>query len=328
MTGFRKEATYVKKYGEEIGKQKFQKVLAHRDSRLHRRSVDESMMVTCELCKKQFKRITRTHLAHSCIESITTAEYLQRFPDTSLMSSDLKSLYRNTKETIIEKYGEDNGSKKWKDYCSVQSLTNSFEYKAEKYNLTREEFNSYNTNRSSTLENFIARHGEEAGLLKWDEYRERQRYTTSIGYFIEKYGEVVGIEKYENFCKGRNMIDKLQSKIEVEAYRELSVYLDTLEQSVRLDNIYYGPYDYGNISEKKLIEFYGTYWHADPRFYDSHTMLLQKNQTAKQIWARDQAKRTFATNNGFYVYVIWEHDWRKNKQQTIENILRWWNDNK
>lgn len=328
MTGFTKEATYVKKYGEEIGKQKFQKVLVQRESRLHRRAPNESSTVMCEMCKKRFKRITRTHLAHSCTESITTNEYLQRFPGAILMSDELKKLYSNTKETIIEKYGEDNGSKKWKDYCLVQAVTNTLNYKTEKYNLTREEFDSYNKSRSATLENFIARHGEEAGLLKWDEYRERQRYTTSMGYFIEKYGQEIGVQKYENFCKCRNMVDRAQSKIEVATYHELSVYLTTLQQSVRLDNIYYGPYDYGNVSEKKLIEFYGTYWHADPRFYDSHTMFLQKKQTAAQIWARDQAKRTFATNKGFCVYIIWEHDWRKNKQQTIENILRWWDENK
>lgn len=326
MSGFRKESFYIEKYGEIEGKKKYQHVLDQRESRSHRRTTS-GPSIKCMVCGGLFKRITRSHLLNSCIDRISTSEYLQRFPNATLVSPELKKLYSNTKDSIVSKYGITTGEKKWKEYCEVQALTNTFEYKAEKYNMSNDEFASYNKNRATTLENFIIRHGEELGLNKWNEYCDRQKYTTSIAYFIEKYGYDEGTLKYHNFCAGRSMVNKIQSAIELEVYDELRLVLTNLELSVILDNPHYGPYDYGNLDFKKLIEFYGTYWHADPRFYDSDHILTQKNQTSSQIQARDRAKQTYATNRGYKVYVIWEHDWRKNKQQTITNILRWWNEN-
>ena len=102
--------------------------------------------------------------------------------------------------------------------------------------------------------------------------------------------------------------------------------LPGIELSIRLPNIYYGPYDYGNIEKRKLVEFYGTYWHADPRFFDKDHKHLQKNQSAAQIQSRDQAKRTYAINQGFTIFVIWEHDWYKNKASVLEHIKGYWNE--
>jgi hypothetical protein len=325
MPGFRKELFYIEKYGADIGKQKYQQVLKQRESRVDRRSTHA--LVQCQLCKKEFKRITRTHLKNTCIESITTNEYLKRFPTAELVSPALKMLYSNTKKSIIEKYGDETGQRKWHEYCDTQSVTNTFEYKAEKFNMTRERFDDYNKRRAATLNNFISRHGEEPGLIKWREYCERQRYTTSINYFIEKYGAETGTKEYQEFCIGRSMVNKIQSKIEIAAYTELQPLLQNLEISVRLSNPHYGPYDFGNLSKKKLIEFYGTYWHADPRFFEASHFFSQKNQTSAQIRARDQAKKSYALSNGFELQVIWEHDWQKNKQQVINNLTIWWNNN-
>ena len=324
MTGFRKESFYIEKYGDTIGKQKYQQVLKQRESRLARRSAGDDL-VQCRLCNKEFKRITRTHLKHSCIESITTEEYLKRFPTAELVAPTLKKLYSNTKDSIIEKYGDKLGKEKWQSYCDIQAVTNTFEYKAAKHNISKSEFDSYNTKRAATLRNFISRHGEEDGLIKWYEYCERQRYTTSIDYFIEKYGVESGTKKYQEFCFSRNMGNKVQSKIELSAYTELKQVLQDLEISVKLSNPYYGPYDFGSLTKKKLIEFYGTYWHADPRFFEAEHFFSQKNQTAAQIRARDQAKRSYALSSGFEIQIIWEHDWQKNKPQVISNLTSWWN---
>lgn len=108
-----------------------------------------------------------------------------------------KSKSAITLENMILKYGVDEGNKRWNSYREKQALTNTFEYKRDKYGWTREQFDEYNKSRSVTLENLIKRHGEEKGRLKWDKYCERQRYAgCQIEYFIEKYGEQEGIEKY------------------------------------------------------------------------------------------------------------------------------------
>lgn len=49
-----------------------------------------------------------------------------------------------TKEHWILMFGEEEGLKKWNHYCELQSKSNTFEYKKEKYGWTKEDFDAYN----------------------------------------------------------------------------------------------------------------------------------------------------------------------------------------
>ena len=103
-----------------------------------------------------------------------------------------------TKEHWILMFGEEEGLKKWNHYCELQSKTNTFEYKKEKYGWTKEDFDAYNKTRAITLENQIAKYGEEEGTKRFKEYCDKQSYAgCKLEYFIEKYGEVEGKKKYE-----------------------------------------------------------------------------------------------------------------------------------
>jgi G:T-mismatch repair DNA endonuclease (very short patch repair protein) len=336
MTGNRTKQFYIEKFGEELGTQKYQNLLNQRMARATRRTIDfaatedavnEGNAVKCCGCGKIFKRITPTHLRTGCKESMIISEYQLRYPNTEIIAANLKKLASNTQETILAKYGEEIGIQKWQSYCDIQAETNTFEYKAEKYNMTKEEFDGYNKSRSVTLENLVKRHGEEIGLEKWDEYCERQRYTTTHEYFVSEYGEVDGTEKWQNFCYHRNFTNKFQSKIEMAVYQNLKEIIPELEVSIILNDVYYGPYDYGNNDKRRVIEFYGSYWHADPKKYSASEFFIQKNQTAAQIWARDKAKQTYAKNQGYQVLVIWENDWYNDKQTVIDTVKKWWNEN-
>ena len=212
---------------------------------------------------------------------------------------------RVTKENMISKYGETEGLVKWKEYLAKQSYTNSKEYHIEKFGKTEEEWIQYNKNRSVTKENMISRYGETKGLVKWEEYIERQRYTNSKEYYIEKfgenweeelnktnsakaitlenmvlkYGEVEGKEKYFKSLGGRkngysimasNFFKKLESLI-IQDFPHLE------------ENIYYLPknkefyihkgnkaYFYDFVISQNInicIEFYGDVFHANPDIY-------------------------------------------------------------
>jgi len=78
-------------------------------------------------------------------------------------------------ESFIRRYGEEEGRKKYKEYCERQAYTNSLEYKKEKYGWSEEEFKKYNQSRAVTLENLIKRYGEEEGRKRWQEYVEKQK---------------------------------------------------------------------------------------------------------------------------------------------------------
>jgi hypothetical protein len=51
-----------------------------------------------------------------------------------------------------------------------------------------------------------------------------------------------------------------------------------------------------------LIEFNGTYWHRDYRFY-------QIDEISQKIHDKDELKKNIAINNKFNFKTIWQHDW-------------------
>jgi very-short-patch-repair endonuclease len=330
MPGFRTAKFYIEKFGQEAGEQKYREVVAKRIVRDTRRTVafipgEDAILkgdaVKCSGCGKIFKRITRTHLATQCVEHITPNEYKAKYPDSKLTALNLNKLFSNTKESIVDKYGNESGKERWESYQAVQSETNTFAYKAAKYNTTVEQFSVYNKSRAATLDNFIMRHGEELGLVKWDAYIERQRYTTSVEYFIEKYGQMDGTIRWEKFYTDR--VDAQNNNI---SFQEISV-LNYL-RSARMDFVQQYKirsgrtfkFDYANVDKKLLIEYNGDMWHMNPKKYSAESLQPRTNITAKDIWARDLAKKNIAESAGFTVYYIWESDWKHNRDSVLTKI--------
>jgi hypothetical protein len=70
-----------------------------------------------------------------------------------------------------------------------------------------------------------------------------------------------------------------------------------------------------------LIEYNGDYWHCNPNKYDSDYFNHKKNKTAKEIWEYDKNKLYLAKKNNYNCEVIWESDYKKNKNIII-NIIK------
>ncbi len=66
-----------------------------------------------------------------------------------------------------------------------------------------------------------------------------------------------------------------------------------------------------------LLEFNGTYWHRDPRFYKA-------TEDVVQVWNNDTEKHKLAIDLGYKVHVVWQHDWEKckDKPAMIESIIK------
>ena len=212
---------------------------------------------------------------------------------------------RVTKENMISRYGEVEGLAKWDDYLIRQSFTNSKEYHMEKFGKTEEEWDQYNKNRSMTKENMISRYGEVEGLAKWNEYTERQRYTNTKEYYVEKfgenweeelnktnsakaitlenmilkYGEIEGKERYFKSLDGRkngyslmasNFFNNLEALI-LKDFPNLSDKIYFLPKNKEYcihtgDKAYF--YDFVITKDINIcVEFYGDVFHANPNIY-------------------------------------------------------------
>jgi G:T-mismatch repair DNA endonuclease (very short patch repair protein) len=74
------------------------------------------------------------------------------------------------------------------------------------------------------------------------------------------------------------------------------------------------------IHEKKVIEFFGDYWHANPNIYESTSVMIG-GMPASDMWIRDEKKITALRAKGLQVLVIWEQEYAADKQKVIADCL-------
>lgn len=292
-------------------------------------SVIDGDAVKCKECGYIGSRLQHTHFKYKCSGRFTNGkDYKIFYPGELVVAPNLAKSTGGTLVNYIKKYGEVEGQRRWDEYKNKQADSNSFEYKQEKHGWSHEQYDEYNASRASTLENFIIRHGIKEGTRLREEYIERQRYTTSLEYFIDEYGEIEGQAKYDNFDSNRAIVNASRiSCPEQEMYNILITHIPHLSQQIFVTgNTRKRIFDMGTLEDKKLIEFNGTFWHMDPRKYDANIINNVNKMTAHQVWERDARKLKDAESAGYKVLVIWEDEWKVTKQvETIAKILEWWN---
>lgn len=72
-----------------------------------------------------------------------------------------------------------------------------------------------------------------------------------------------------------------------------------------------------------LIEYNGDYWHCNPIKYKHDYLNVKKNMTAKEIWEYDKDKIYLAEINNYNCEIIWETDYKKNKNIILEIIRKY-----
>ena len=71
---------------------------------------------------------------------------------------------------------------------------------------------------------------------------------------------------------------------------------------------------------KIVIEYFGDYWHCNPKKYEQDFYNKRLHITALERWNKDKAKKEHIESLGFEYHVIWEYDWNNNKETIKENI--------
>lgn len=113
---------------------------------------------------------------------------------------------------------------------------------------------------------------------------------------LEKQYSILEKELFE-FIKNNYNKEILENDRNILENREIDIYLPDL---------------------KIGFEFDGTFWHADPRFYKPGDLI--KEQTAAQIWEKDEVKNKLAESIGIKLIRIKEYDWVNNQEEIKEYI--------
>lgn len=72
-------------------------------------------------------------------------------------------------------------------------------------------------------------------------------------------------------------------------------------------------YDF-RIIDGPIIEINGSYWHGDPRLYESEKL----NKIQKKNISVDKIKEKWALIHGIPIYYIWEKDIRENSSKVMD----------
>lgn len=204
-------------------------------------------------------------------------------------------------------------------------------------------------NKKKQISGLLKRCSERTGIsfkdmLNNDQYEKFKKSMTGVftlEWFIKKYGDEIGKIKYEersinvsktsHFKKYNKENKKNWSKISQELFWKIheiikktysTIYFGELNHECSC-GIANNNYDFVILDNKKIIEFNGDKFHANPnKFKPSDIPLKFLKKTAKDIWESDKNKIEKVISKGFDVKIVWESDYLKNKDKILLECIK------
>ena len=272
-------------------------------------------MYTCLICKTDFKSARSLGAHVSKLHGISIREYKQKF-----------DLIKKCKTCGIELSRKANG-----EYCTRHR------------DRTGKNNPFYGKSHTSETKNIIQEKCRVASELKWedkeyrdrviagatglkrsDEFKHNQRLRALEWYSSNPaQKELRSINMKKSWSEGKiepNINSINESKTEKELRGILESILGNVVQKRTLhigDKWYYPDIILGG---KFIVEYYGNFWHANPRIYNE-TDMVHHNRQAIDIWDHDNSRKEILENNGYYYYIIWEDDYKNDQDNCIKNVL-------
>ena len=162
--------------------------------------------------------------------------------------------------------------------------------------------------KTFTLEKCIERYGEEEGTRRWKERQERWQATLKS----KPYEEQIRILKAKT---ENSRPQKPYSRTE----REFSSQLVTEDHM----NVYVTNYAIPDICVgNKIIDFFGDYYHCNPKKYDAELYNQRARKYAREIWKHDRERNRRLRKDGYGVKIVWESEYKKDKGKVIQECKR------
>ena len=165
--------------------------------------------------------------------------------------------------------------------------------------------------------------------------KERQ-ITFTLNKCITKYGLEKGTEIYnkrqkewvkkmfnENTCMatGRSMIaDKFIEELikDIDNENITNQFLYGKNEKFIYDNLEKSGKRYDLCYNKKIIEFYGDFWHSNPKIFEATELHKIKKIKCSEIWQFDKRKVESAMEHNYEVLIIWESEYINNQEEIIK----------
>ena len=221
--------------------------------------------------------------------------------------------YNKSKETINEKYGVDN-------YFQMDSVIEISKKRWDKYR--QEKFENVIEYIKETDTYICKCCDENCNLCK------NKTYTITTHNYLNRirYGYDIG-----DICTIKNPIGEYKGKSKLQ--EQIFEYIKTIYDGVVIFNCRDLLI---NVCDKKIeidiyipekniaFEINGDFWHMNPKLYNENDINEKTNESAKEIWDRDEYKKQICESVHICFNVVWEYDWKNNNEyikEKIKNIL-------
>lgn len=77
-----------------------------------------------------------------------------------------------------------------------------------------------------------------------------------------------------------------------------------------------------------VVELYGDYWHCNPKKFSSQFFHHVKKLTVTQIWEDDRIRETQLRDAGYNVIVVWEDEWKRDRNGVLERVITFVNESR
>jgi hypothetical protein len=266
-------ANYIRKYGEEIGQQKYNEKIEN-DKYKGTLPAFIARYGEIEGTRKYKEKNAKLSVSVDSLRlSGHTEEEIKKIKETHGRKSN------NSLSNFIERYGIEEGTKKFEKYIENHPSFFGVRYWIEK--------------------GFSE---EEAKKIVSDLQRR------DLQYFITKFGEETGTFRYHKSVIGRMTginTGAMVSKLETISYHEIKKSYPDAENSKPIDNyvvdIYLPSINY-------IIEIYGDYWHCNPKYWPEDKINKTLKMTAKQRWDKDKIRENRLIEKGYNMICLWESD--------------------
>lgn len=78
-------------------------------------------------------------------------------------------------------------------------------------------------------------------------------------------------------------------------------------------------------SKNLIIEYHGSFWHADTRMFPDDSTVVHHNITAKELREGTVKRKELCESLGYNYYEIWSLDYLENKDKIVEQTLNFIN---
>lgn len=302
------------------------------------KKLEKSDHIECPACHQKVKHITIKHVKSHGYESI------DKFKQAH-------GLDKVTCQSVIESNsGENNPGYQHGGKYSKFSKNFMHGYDEQwhmEWAKNHSEFRNNNKELFKTnLEYWVSECGGDVEIAK---KRYIKFQTRDLAWFVEKYGEQEGtkrhqqkIERWQNSL-GNKPVEELMkinskkvrksstfySKAEKELYDILREKFPALTDQFTLpvDQCSYNKqaYLYDMKLGNKIIEYNGDFWHSNPKLFNEDFVCPYTKRSQQEIHQKDADKIRIAKKHGYELFVVWEHDYKQDKDRVIKECLQFLN---